>query len=277
MTTGAKRGQVLVAIMNNNADLGILREQGWCRIPVATAPQRWSPKWLAFYQTKVFDDGAFAVRYYGLVRSIRIVRRYELFPKEPLNPKSERKCYEIHLHSLEQLPAPIYSRRLRRIVFISTTWQKFSHAIEINDLFDESPPEDRLWAELKRLAIPAERQWGVPVGKKWYVLDFALFCTKGSIDIETDGDAWHIGREQAPKDNLRNNALESVGWHVLRFNGHQIRESMNDYCVPEIAKTINSLGGLDDKALVPRVFHQASEGIAQQLSLFEKSTGYDLE
>jgi very-short-patch-repair endonuclease len=166
---------------------------------------------------------------------------------------------------------------LRRIVFIPTTWQKFSHAVEINDPFDESSLQDRLWAELKRLQITAERQWAAPVGKKWYILDFALFCRNGSIDIETDGDTWHVNRQKTPKDNRRNNALESVGWHVLRFNGHQICESMNDYCVPRIAKTINSLGGLADESLVPRVFHQASEGMAQQLSLFEESAEYDLE
>jgi hypothetical protein len=38
MPTGAERGQVLVAIMNNKADLSILQEQGWYRIPVAKAP-----------------------------------------------------------------------------------------------------------------------------------------------------------------------------------------------------------------------------------------------
>jgi very-short-patch-repair endonuclease len=277
MTTGSRRGQVLVAIMNKKADLGILQGQGWYRIPVAKAPKRWPPKWLGFYQTKVFGDEAFAVHYYGLVRAIQIVRRRDLFPNEPPNPKSERQYYQIHLHSLERLPAPIYSRRLRRIVFIPTTWQKFSRAAEINDLFDESPLEDRLWAELKRLNIAAERQWAVPLGKKWYFLDFALFCRNGSIDVETDGDAWHVDREQTPKDNCRNNALASAGWRVLRFNGRQIRESMNDYCVPRIAKTINNLGGLDDEGLVPRVFHKRPDGIAQQLSLFEQNTEYDLE
>lgn len=277
MTNEAKRGQVLVAIMNDKAAWGILREQGWYRIPVANAPKGWPPKWLGFYQTKIFGDEAYTVQYYGLVRSIRIVRRRELLPNEPANPKSERQYYQIHLHSLERLPAPIYSRRFRRIVFIPTTWQKFSQAVEINDLFDESPLEDRLWAKLKRLKISAERQWAVPLGKEWYFLDFALFCASGSIDIETDGDTWHADPDRIPEDNRRNNALESTGWHVLRFNGRQIRESMSDYCVPRIAKTINSLGGLEDEWLVPRVFHQVSEGMAQQLSLFEQDAEYDLE
>lgn len=277
MTTQAKRGQVLVAIMNSKADFSILREQGWYRIPVAKAPKRWPPQWLAFYQTKIFGDEAFAVNYYGLVREIRTVRRRELFPNEIPSSKSDRQYYQIHLHNLEQLPAPILSRRLRRIVFIPTTWQKFSQAVEINDLFDESPLEDRLWAELKRLQLTAEGQWALSLGKARYFLDFALFCAKGQIDIETDGDMWHADRKRILEDNRRDNALQSAGWHVLRFNGKQIRESFSSYCVPQITDTINALGGLADEGPVARVFHNTEEGLVQQLSLFEENTKYELD
>jgi len=277
MTTAAERGQVLVAILNNKADFGILQEQGWYRIPVAKVPKRWPPKWLAFYQTKVFGDEAFAVNYYGLVRDVRIVQRRELFPNELPNPKSDCQYYQIHLHSLERLPAPINSRQWRRIVFIPTTWQKFSQAAEINDLFDESPLEDRLWAELKRLQMAAERQWPLPLGEAWYFLDFALFCAKGQVDVETDGDTWHADKVRISEDNRRDNALQSAGWHVLRFNGRQIHESLSDYCVPQIAETINTLGGLTDEGLVPRVFYQRPEGLVQQMSLFEESEEYDLD
>jgi len=48
----AKRGEVLVAIMNNKLDFAILREQGWYRIPVSSVKkwlkERWPPKYLAF-------------------------------------------------------------------------------------------------------------------------------------------------------------------------------------------------------------------------------------
>ena len=162
-------------------------------------------------------------------------------------------------------------------MLIRTTWQKFSQAVEINDLLDESPLEDRRWAELERLKMAAERQWALLLGEAWYFLDFALFCTEGQVDVETDGDAWHADRERIAQDNRRDNALQSAGWHVLRFNGHQIHESLSDYCVPRIAETINTLGGLTDEGLVPRVFYQRPEGLAQQLSLFEESAEYDLD
>jgi hypothetical protein len=72
--------------------------------------------------------------------------------------KWNRRHYQPILGPLRRLPRPILSRRWRRIVFISTTRNKFMNAVEINDLYDESPLEDQLWAALKRLEIRAERQ-----------------------------------------------------------------------------------------------------------------------
>lgn len=277
MNQETRRGEVLVAVLNNKTDFAILQEQGWYRIPCDTAPRRWPPRWLAFYQTKVFGPDAFAVTYYGRVREIRLVGRRELFPDEQPNPKSERTYYQVWLEGLERLESPIPSRRLRRIVFIPTTWRKLHAATEINDLFDDSPLEDDLWAELKRLDITAERQWGVKRGSAFYMLDFALFCAHGKLDLETDGDRWHADPARIPADNERNNALAADGWHVLRFNTAQIRETLTSYCVPAITETVNRLGGLSDDGLAPRRFMATPEGIGTQLALFEDGADYDVE
>lgn len=272
------RSEVLIAIMNNKRDFGILQDEGWYRIPVVSAPKRWPPKWLAFYQTKVFEDEAFAVRYYGRVSGIEVVDRKTLFPKEPPNPKSNRKYYQLRLERVDTLDNPITTNRPRRLVFIPTTWHKFIHAEKLNDLFDDSPLEDKLWGEFKRLEIGVERQWEFRSERKTlYRLDFALFCKKGFVDIETDGDYWHARKERIPLDNKRDNFLQSRGWHVLRFNGHQIRERMKKECIPRILETVNTLDGMSDEGLVPRIFYPSSKGIAQQLTLFESGAEYNLE
>jgi len=105
----------------------------------------------------------------------------------------------------------------------------------------------------------------------------SLFCVTSRIDVETDGYTWHADRERISEDNRRDNALQSEGWHVLRFNGRQISESLTEYCIPQIAQTINTMGGLTDEGLVPRAFYQTPTGLAQQLSLFEESAEYDLD
>ncbi len=167
--------------------------------------------------------------------------------------------------------------RKRLFVFIPITWAKFDQAVGINDLYDDSPLEDRLWAQLKRQKIAAERQWALKVSKAWYFLDFALFCRDGRIDVETDGDTWHADPERIPEDNRRDNALASAGWYVLRFNGHQIRESLTEYCVPKVTRMIERLDGLSEEGLVSRTFHDTPGGLAQQLTLFEDRTDHDLD
>jgi len=272
-----KRGELLVAILNTPSDFEILKTQGWYRVPVDTAPKRWPPQWIAFYQTKVFGDEAHAVRYYGRVGRINRAPRHVLFPNELENPKSGRMYYQVHLKSLEERYQPIPSHRLRRIVFIPTTWAKFTEAEEINDLFDDSPLEDTLWRHLRRERIPAERQWEWQHRQSRYTLDFAVFCHEGSIDIETDGDSYHANPDAAAGDNERNNALAAAGWHVLRFNSLQINERAADYCLPNVLDTINKLGGPKEDTIVSRRFYLLPEGTAQQLALFEATPDYDLD
>lgn len=272
-----ERGEVLIAIMRDRKDFAYLQEQKWYRVPVESAPKLWPPKWIAFYQTKIFGAEAYTVKYYGRVQSIEVVKRKELFPSELPSARSERAYHRVRLESLETLPQPISSTRWRRIVFISTTWSKFTTAAEINDLFDDSPLEDQLWVELKRSQINAERQWLVTQNRSQFMLDFAIFCGKGSIDVETDGDTWHSERPQIAGDNNRDVALQLAGWHVLRFNGQKVRESSSDYCLPQIKQMINRLGGLSDEGIVPRKFYERPGSSAEQLSLFEEPVEYDID
>lgn len=267
----SKRGEVLVAIINNERDFDIVQNQNWYRIPVYSVEKwlekRWPPLWIAFYQTKVFGDEACSVSYYAQVLDIRTVSRWQLFPNDIPDKKSNKRYYQLILNPLQKLPKPILSRRWRRIVFIPTTWQKFINAIEINDLFDESPLEDRLWAELKRHNIPAERQEFITVKQQNYALDFAIYCDSGSIDVETDGDSWHAYPKKAAEDNLRDNALESVGWKVLRFSTTQIQKQTTEYCIRTVTDTINNLGGIDEGKFLPRKIDLKADG-SSQLGLF---------
>ena len=264
-----RRGEVLVAIMNNPLDMAIAREEHWYRIPVGSAHKwlqgRWPPQWLAFYQTKVFGVEAYAVRYYTRVVDVRQAYRYELLPDQPRDGRSRQCYYQLILEPLRCLEQPILSRRWRRIVFIPTTWTKFTHAVEINDLYDESPLEDRMWAAMKQWQIPAERQEFVQVADRSYALDFAIYCAGGKIDVETDGDTYHTDPERVPEDNVRHNDLATAGWTTLRFNTPQINEQTEDYCLPRIVENINKLGGAEEGQLAGRRFDLDSGGLQQLL------------
>ena len=161
------------------------RVEGWYHVPAEAAKKwvkdRWPPQIIAFYQGKPHGDEVFSVRYFADVLRVEKLIRNRIFPDETDHPRAEKAYYRIHLGPQHQLPRPILSRRWRRITFIPTTWRKFQTAVEINDLFDGSPLEDRLWAELKRAEIPAERQEYIRIGKRQYALDFAIYCSKATL------------------------------------------------------------------------------------------------
>lgn len=175
----AQSRETLVAIMNDPRDLAIAREQHWYRIPLRSVRrflyQDWPPEWIAFYQTKVFGEQGYAINFFARILEIRKVFRWELFPGEPKGKKGRLRYLQLLLSPLEPLPYPIFSRRRRRIIFIPTTQEKLTRALEINDLYDASPLEDRLWAELKREKIYAERQEFVTIKRQIYALDFAIY------------------------------------------------------------------------------------------------------
>jgi very-short-patch-repair endonuclease len=267
----SKKGEVLVAIVNNKNDFAELRENQWYRIPVPSA-DKWlrdafPPKWLAIYQTKIFGEEAYCVNYFAKVRDVKQVYRYDIFPSEPINEKTNNKYYQIFIEPLMPLERPVYSLRRRRIIFIPTTHDKLMAAEQINDLYDESPLEDAMWIELKRLEVYAERQEFFEIKKREYALDFSIYCLAGKIDIETDGDYWHSHPEKRAEDSIRYNDLTSVGWHILRFTSQQVREQMAEYCVPKVKDTIDNLGGLDVGKFLPRKMNRPTG--TYQPSLFD--------
>lgn len=263
---------MLVGIINNQRDFQIALDKRWYRIPKESVDKWlatcWPPKWLAFYQTKIFGEEAHSVSYYARVEAVRHVRRSQLFPDQP-GAKDEKIYAQLLLGPIQQLPAPIVSRRFRRIVFIPTTWHKFNQAFEINDLFDGSPLEDRLWARFKRLRILAERQEFIKIDSDFAALDFAIYCADGKVNVETDGDSWHANPQKAAQDNRRDNALVVKGWSILRFGTAQVMNQLDDYCIPKIVTKINALGGVDENGVIPRKIDFSTPNSSFQPGLFD--------
>jgi very-short-patch-repair endonuclease len=241
---------VLIAYMPSGKDLSIALNKHWYRIPLTTQtiPQNVKNKnveLIAFYQPKIFKEDGFAIRYYAEVKKIRIVKRKELFKDDPLNPKSENKYFKIIIDKLVRLPKSIISRRRRRILFITTTLDRFRKAEEINDLFYESPLEEKFWTEFKNSGILAERQFLETIGKSNFFLDFAIFCKNRNLDIECDGDTYHTEKQLVQQDKRRDNILESRGWNVLRYTTEDIEYKL-DESIKQVKDTINHYGGTPD-------------------------------
>lgn len=244
--------EVLVALMPSAADFIIAREQHWYRIPVRNADKlvrpRWPPVFVAFIFSSKFGAEANCITHYARVTDIQRASHSELFPAAQQLDAREKLYYKLLLSPLEALPDLVAGKRWDRYpVFIPTTSAKLFTAKTIDDLFDASPLEDLLAAQLELAAIPVKRQYILKINGREYSLDFAIFCEKVKINVETDGDLWHqAGTIEA--DNTRNNDLASTGWAVLRFNTKQILELMESYCVPIIQDAVKYWGGLKGKS-----------------------------
>ena len=62
-------GELLVAILNEPRDYHFARDEHWYRIPVTSVHKflrdRWPPRRIAFYQTKIFEEERYSVRYFA--------------------------------------------------------------------------------------------------------------------------------------------------------------------------------------------------------------------
>ena len=128
-------------------------------------------------------------------------------------------------------------------------------------MFYESPLEEEFWRALRDEKIDAERQFLVDADAQMFLLDFALFCKARNIDVECDGDEFHLEKEDVKRDKRRNNILESFGWSVLRFTTDEIRKSLKEV-TNRVKRTVNELGGLQD-LVNQKVFRYLDDGSPQ--------------
>jgi len=137
---------VLIAIVNNSRDLNIAFTNGWYRMPFKSAPKELeNVKYIAFYQTKAFEDQKWSINYWAEVKSCKVVKRSELLPYELDHPKANEDYYKIEIGELKKLSKPIVGKKGRRLVFTITTLEKFKNAHEISDIYDDNSPKDKPW------------------------------------------------------------------------------------------------------------------------------------
>jgi hypothetical protein len=90
------------------------------------------------------------------------------------HPRAGKWYYKLQLGPLEHKLPPIVAHRWRRVTFIVTTGDRFTNALEINDLFVQESPAGQLYVRLKELGIQVEREWWIDEEGTAYIVDLAL-------------------------------------------------------------------------------------------------------
>jgi hypothetical protein len=220
--------RVLVAIMNRRRDLKVAQEEGWYRVPRKYAPSSMTEAAvLAFYFTRAFGDEKWAIYWYAPVRGHELLHRHDLLPDEPGHPRASEEYYKMQLGPLMRLERPILSLRWRRITFIETTWDRFTAAEEINDLYASGA--DGLFVTLKEAGFYPEREFSVREGGVQYMVDLAIPCQTGTVTIA-------VADRPAPPYALRNPDVDTVRRAIKRMGGPMPTQAV----LPAAAKTDRS-------------------------------------
>jgi hypothetical protein len=202
---------VLVGVMNNKRDFEIARDEGWYRIPERYAPScTTDAAVLAFYFTTAFAEERWAIHWYAEVRGYELVLRKDLFTAQRDHPRANSRYYKLQIGPLIRRTPPIPSLRWRRISFINSTWDRFSAAEEVNDLYISGV--DGLFVTLKESGFFPEVDYFIREAQQEYTVDLAIPCRNGVVSI-VQGDV------PAPLDALRNPDATAVREAVNRLGG----------------------------------------------------------
>ncbi|MES2132399.1 MAG: endonuclease domain-containing protein [Bacteroidota bacterium] len=80
-----------------------------------------------------------------------------------------------------------------------------------------------LWKKIKNKSLGVEFHRQVPIDN--YIVDF--YCHELMLAIEIDGNSHHI-EEVSINDIYRQEKLETLGVHFIRFDDIQVKKAMND-------------------------------------------------
>jgi hypothetical protein len=237
-----RRRTVLVAVVNNPADLRRAASEGWYRIPQRRAPQRIGADYLAFYQTGAFgkQPEAQTVTFYAPIRRYQLRTRAELMPAEPDHPRAEDYYFRIEIGPLMRLDRPVPANRLRRLTFIHTTIEQLFSAEDVTHLYTQDDSFEKLWQALhaNRLHPLANRLAG-----EWPV-DITLRVRSGYLGIRC------VDEEDAAQE--MSYAQLPPRWTMIHLNIQQIHADL-PACLRQIASTLINLGGALDSRPGPDV------------------------
>jgi hypothetical protein len=171
---------VLVGVMTQPRDFRLARDEGWYRVPLRHAPEcTTDAAVLAFYFTAAFGDDKWRIQWYSEVRGHELVCRRDLLPDQSEHPRADEPYYKLQIGPLIQREPPIPSLRWRRLSFISTTWDRFSAAEEVNDLYMTGA--EGLYVTLKESGFFPEREYLIRENGIEYTADLAIPCQDGVV------------------------------------------------------------------------------------------------
>jgi len=232
----------LIGILKDRRDLGLLLHRRWYRIPLAHAPRRRFSH-LAFYQPAGFGKRGKAIRYLAPVLGKMVARRRDLIPDEPDHRRANDRYVVYRVGKPLKLPEPVRNISLRRVTFAYTALRRLFESHDVLEVFGVPPIEAMMKKEFDRAGLAALPEFTVSGPQARYRLDFAIFCARGPLAVECDGEDFHEHPPQKRRDRAKDARLRKTGWTVLRLRERSIVKSPAA-CARRVRAAVERLGGV---------------------------------
>ncbi len=133
--------RVLIGVINRQRDFRLARDARWYRIPQRQMPHGIDAEYIGFFLSgSVLKGQSGSVCYVAAVTGVELAHRRDLVPAEADHPRAGDLYYRVALDELQPRQPPITNPTRRRLAFIHTTWDRFTTAVTIADLYRDAEP-----------------------------------------------------------------------------------------------------------------------------------------
>ena len=178
--------RVLVGVINRKRDFEKAQYAHWYRVPEGHAPKGIHAEYIAFFLSRAFGDLNGGIHYYARRTGIELARRRDLLPEEPNHPRAGARYYQLKLGELRPKSPPILNPTRRSIAFVYTTWDRFSQATVIADLYSDADRfVDRVFHALEQSGIKSEQVWEASRTSDDGGAQLRIVCEDGTVIAST--------------------------------------------------------------------------------------------
>ncbi len=178
--------RVLVGVINRKRDFDKAQYEHWYRVPEGRAPKGIHAEYIAFFLSRAFRELNGGIHYFARRTGIELVHRRDLLPEEPTHPRACARYYKLQLGELRRKTPPILNPTKRSITFIYTTWDRFSQAAVIADLYSEADRfVDRVYHALEQSGVASERVWEASRASEDGGAQLRIVCEDGTVIAST--------------------------------------------------------------------------------------------
>lgn len=206
--------RVLVGVIQRKRDLNYAIKDKWYRIPQKQMPRGINAEYVGFFLSgSVFKEQSGGIHYYAKVSGFELAYRKDLLPKEANHKRADEVYYRVALEEVLPKTPPVLNPTKRPIIFIRTTWDRFTQAREIKDLYSDSDYfVDRIYHALRNKGLEVYQYWETEQNDFDFAPGVSILCENNkTLEFSMrEGQGAYFMDVAEPEDKLLRAIMEEV-------------------------------------------------------------------